>query len=368
MTHRLLAAASSAVLVALVVGCGGDDAPDRSAVVGDLAATVMVPTYDEVASRATSLFDTATALCASTDVDDLADTRDALAATRDAWRRSEAMWVGPVMDRRSWSLVDWPIVAGDIEALLADTTVTPLDAEYLGTRVGAPLRGLGAVEHLLFTGADGRPADGADVATALEDERRCGYLVAVAQVIADETAAVRTSWVDGDDQGVAFQDEVAGTTDRMTATDSIDELVNNMLTRLEGSVNRELGAALGLGTGDTEPDTRGIVEGPGAFGVADQRARAEGMRAVLLGPDGTSGLAPLLSDDLRDRLAAQFDTVDAALAAVDPPLVNAVAADTAGVQAAHDAYAALRVLVSTEVVSELGVTVSFSDADGDSAG
>jgi hypothetical protein len=64
----------------------------------------------------------------------------------------------------------------------------------------------------------------------------------------------------------------------------------------------------------------------------------------------------------------QFDAVDTALRTISPPLVEAIDDDTAAVQSAHEAYGQLRVVVSTELVSALGVTVSFSDGDGDSAG
>ncbi|MBI5088764.1 MAG: imelysin family protein [Actinobacteria bacterium] len=357
-TNRSLGIAALACL--LLIGapaCGGDDGADRGQVVASLADDVAVPMYRDLADRSSGLRDSVTAVCDTPTAAAVADAQQQLAATRSAWRRSEAVWVGPVMDRRSWALVDWPVETEAIEALLADESVGPLDGDYLSTSVSAGVRGLGAIEYVLFD---------ADAIGALADERRCEYLSGLTEVIATESATVLSVWTTGDAEGVAYRDELAGGTDRMSASDSIDELVNSMLTRLEGSVNRELGKALGLGSG--EADASGIVEGPGGFGVDDQRARAAGIRAVLLGPDGSSGLAPLLDDDLRTRLTQQFDALDAALDHLVPPLVAAVESDRAAVEAVHDAYAELRVTVSTELVSALGVTVSFSDADGDSAG
>jgi predicted lipoprotein len=354
--QRVLASGSVVAALVSVAACGGGGGPDRGDVLGALADDVAVPMFDELADDATTLYTSATALCTQPSDPGLAAVQDALADTRSAWRRSEAVWVGPVMDRRSWALVDWPADPAAIEELLAGSS-GPLDADHLATSVSAGVRGLGAIEHVVFA---------SDAVSALADLRRCEYLVGLTDVVAAEAATVLSLWTTGDDEGVTFRDELAGRTDRMSATDSIDQLVNSMLTRLEGSVNRELGRALGLGSG--EADASGIVEGPGGFGIDDQRARAAGIRAVLLGPDGTSGLAPLLDDDLRARLTDQFDAVDAALGRLDPPLLDAVSDDRAGVEAVRDAYADLRITVSTELVSALGVTVSFSDADGDSAG
>jgi uncharacterized protein len=361
MTIRLTRVSVSTLIgVLLAVGNGcGSDAPDRSEVVGVLADSVAVSAYRQFAGLVAELSTATTQLCDEPSAADLADARTVLADARSEWRQTEAVWVGPVMDRRSWALIDWPIAPDDIDALLADGSVGPLDASFLASRVGATQRGLGAIEYILF-------ANGSDTIDALADDRRCQYLEGLVQVVSDEADTVLELWTTGDGDGPPFRDEFAGETDLMTATDSIDELVNSMLTRLEGSVNRELGRALGLASGPA--DASGIIEGAGAFGVADQAARAEGIRLVLLGRDGLSGLSPLLDRDLRARLTAQFDALDDALDDIDPPLVDAITNDTSAVQAAHDAYAKLRVTVSTELVSALGVTVSFSDADGDSAG
>jgi uncharacterized protein len=363
MVHRRSARLGRMGAVCLVlagtIGCGGKDAPDRSTIVSALADQVAVPAYTQFAQLADRLRDSTSALCTAPSQSAVDDARAALADARASWRRSEAVWVGPVMDRRSWSLIDWPVVPHDIESMLADTTIGPLDADYLSTSIGAPLRGLGAIEHLLFTDGDG-------TVDALADDRRCQYLDGLSNVVADEADTILLLWTTGDGQSGPYRNEFAGATDQMTATDSIDALVNSMLSRLEGSVNRELGKALGAGTGSI--DVSGIIEGPGGFGVADQAARADGIRSVLLGPDGTTGLSPLLDTELRTRLTSQFDALHAALGAIDPPLVDALTSQTAAVQAAHDAYADLRVTVATELVSALGVTVSFSDADGDSAG
>ena len=131
--------------------------------------------------------------------------------------------------------------------------------------------------------------------------------------------------------------------------------------------DRELGRALGVMEGGADPTA--IVEGPAGLGVVDLQARLEGLRAVLVGVDGEGGLGPLLGDDLTERLTAQTDEAAAALAdvaALDVPLREAVETSPATVQAAMDALNALQVTVATEVVSRLGVTLGFSDADGDS--
>ena len=143
--------------------------------------------------------------------------------------------------------------------------------------------------------------------------------------------------------------------------------MNDSLFLLEAITDLELGAA--IGAMDREPDPEAIDEGAAAAGVEDLTARLDGVRAVLVGNEaGGEGLAPLLGDGIAGRLRDQLSAARAAVGAVDPPLRTASAESPAAVAAARDAIKAVQITVATEVVSHLGVTIGFSDADGDSAG
>jgi predicted lipoprotein len=181
--------------------------------------------------------------------------------------------------------------------------------------------------------------------------------------MAEEGAALVEAWTSGLDGGDAAVDELS---DRGSA--AVDELVNDAVFLLEAMSDRELGRAIGDMEGG--PDPTAIVEGPGGLGVVDLRGRLDGLRAVLVGDgDGAGGLAPLLGDDLVGRLDAELAAASAAvddMAALGVPLREAVERHPGTVRAAVDALDLLQVTVATEVVSELGVAVGFSDADGDS--
>ena len=69
-----------------------------------------------------------------------------------------------------------------------------------------------------------------------------------------------------------------------------------------------------------------------------ERGLIEGARLAMLGETGDAGLSPLLSDELVARLSDEL--------------------------AAGDAEAA-ELSLSVDAVSELGITLNFSDADGD---
>lgn len=348
---RTAAAIIAAIaVVAAAAGCGAG-APDRGDVLGELADEVIVPAYERLAASTEALADATAELCSTLNPDDLAAARLTLEEARADWSYSEAMWVGPVMERRSWAVIDWPISPSEIEDLIADDAVE-IDYDRLARRIGADQRGLGAVDYLL-----GPP--GAASLDELADPRRCAYLAGTAEVAAAEAALLSADWT-ADFEGEGPYRAVFADPDES----GLDAVVNDAVFLLESITDLELGAALGEMGREADPSR--IGEGPAGLGVADLTGRLEGLRAVLIGTDETpGGLSPLLGDDLVGRLAARFASAAAAVAAIEPPLLDAVAASPQTVSAARAAIKDLQITIVTEVVSRLGVTIGFSDADGD---
>lgn len=351
--RRLRLAAALVVAVAAggaAAGCGAGT-PDRAEVLEDLADEVIVPAYERLAVSTEALAGATAELCSTPDPDALAAARRALEQARADWSYSEAVWVGPVMERRSWAVIDWPISAAEIEELIADSSVE-IDYDRLARRIGADQRGLGAVDYLLG------PPGGAAL-DDLADRRRCAYLAGVAEVAAAEAALLPADWT-ADFEGEGPYRAVFADPDGT----GLDDVVNDAVFLLEAITDLELGIALGEMGAEADPSR--IAEGPAGLGAADLAGRLEGLRAVLIGADETpGGLSPLLGGDLTGRLAAQLASAAAAVAAIEPPLLDAVAVSPQTVSAARAAIKDLQVTVATEVVSRLGVTIGFSDADGD---
>lgn len=329
------------VTAALVVGCVGSSRPSRAEVLSTLASEVIVPGYENAQTSLVTLVSAVRQLCASPDAQGVTEARQALARARRSWKNTEAFWVGPVMDRRSWALVDWPVNAGEVYRLIDDESAPDLDAAYIARFVGADQRGLGTVELLL--GGESQGLVG----------RTCDYLQSAAEVAASEVAEVLLVWQQSE--------TVSDFTDA-----GVDELVNEAVFLTRRMSDTELGAA--MGAMGREADLQKIVEGPQGLGVADGIARLEGLRAVFAGADGSDGLAALLGDELAVRLDNDFVAAREAWRAVTGPLRDAVGAQPERVAAARSAVKNLERTIATEVVSQLGVAIGFSDLDGDSGG
>ena len=337
------------VAVLVLAGCGGG--PSRAEVLDELASTTIIPAYQQLHAATQDLAAASGRLCVNLTSESLSEARTGLAAARAQWKYTEAMWVGPVMERRSWAVIDWPVKPEEIESLIADPAAE-LEVDYLGRSIGADQRGLQAIEYVL---------GGDDVATlrALADPRRCAYLAGIADVIALESGLLPSDWSldwEGDGPYLAV----------FTNPDSsgLDALINDALFLLERMSDEELGDALGV-MGDPA-DLDAVVEGAEGLGVADLRWRLASLRSVLVGDSQEEGLAPLLGDDLSDRLRRDLDRATDLVNELDTPLRQALDSTPSDVAEARQAIKDVQVTVATEVVGRLGVTIGFSDADGDS--
>ncbi|WP_419916068.1 imelysin family protein [Candidatus Poriferisodalis sp.] len=370
-TSRRVCAVLAAVAL-LGAACESGPTPRQEAVTSTAADAFS--NHVRLNAHAATLADSVDELCATPgQMDEAAADRvaDGIEATRRTWSYLESLQLESVQERRSWAVIDWPISTGDITSLLLDET-KDLTPERIGKRSGADQRGLGAAEYLLtlHVARDGTMPAG----TA---QRRCDYLSSVVEVIREESELILDdAWlvIDSDDAPLFM----------LIAPDAemgVDRLVNGAVFLLEAMTDMELGRALGETSAEARLDA--IVEGPLGLGAADMLAHLDGLRTVLLGTEhatdfisesgrklsfaGSSGFRLLLDDDVVSRLTDQFREAKTALERINGPLREAVVHDPETVSAARAALKALQVTISTEVVSQLGVTIGFSDADGDSS-
>ena len=339
-------------LVAAAVACG-PGGPDEAEVVVSITDGVMVPSYEALATETALLSDALDTLCAAPSDAALSDAQDAWRGAREAWARSEASGLGPVLDRRSTGVIAWAIVQPErIDVLLASGSA--ITADFVRNNISSTQRGLGGIEYVLF---------GEDAALG-EDPARCAYLTAAGTVIADEAAALRDDWTAG---GSPYEDYFTGRADESLETsEAVAEVVRTQVFLIRTIVDMRLAGALGL-RGDADPTA--IPGGAGLNALAELRQQAEGMRDVYQGVGEGHGISALivpLSEDADARVRSGFEASLAAIDAVDGPLREATAAGSPQAVAVYETLMALQDTLSTEIVSLLGVSVGFSDADGDS--
>ena len=355
--------AGAILAIVAVAACTQAPPPSREDVLISLTDELLVPRFQSVAEEMDGLRAALDALCANPSPDTLGAARTAWREARAPWMRSQAMWFGPVMDRRSRTLVDWsPVDPERIEKLLAEKdSITATDVrEFLASTQ----RGLGAIEYVLF-GEDERVLR----QLAQSDGIRCHYLSALGDVVAEEMAGVSSDWTGGGAVTGGYAAYLNGT-GRISLVDqeAVDEVVRTSVFLTRSVSDMKLGKALGASGG--QPDPSAIPGGSGHNAVADLRNQVLGMRDVYLGADGDSGLGVSelvsgVSKDADDRMRDHFATALAAIDELEEPLPSTMLDDPAPVRVAHQRMQELQRALNTEVVSLLGVTVGFADTDGD---
>ena len=149
---------------------------------------------------------------------------------------------------------------------------------------------------------------------------------------------------------------------------AVDEAVRTSVFLTRSIADMKLGKA--LGADGVKPDPAAIPGGDGHNAVADLRNQVLGMQDVYLGgeADSTLGVSALVrgvSEDADERMRGHFANALAAVDGLREPLQSTVMEDPDPARLAHQRLRELQVALNTEVVSLLGVTVGFSDTDGD---
>lgn len=349
-------------------GSGDDAAPETTAakvertdVLGVIADDVIVPGQEALVGSTRALADSVVTLCNGPATSTADAARQAWTEASTAWAHTAAFRFGPLDSLRSTAQIAYPIDLDKIDAVAAGPTPAEVTAESIDA-LGADQRGLRAVEQLLFDG------DAAAI-----PQRRCSYAAAAAELVARAAVQLRDAWTVGLDGESPWRDQFAeGTGEFDDVTDSLGSVVNGSLMAIDDVVNMHLEPALGSSSG--EPDAAAADPGAAQDAIGRALATIASARAMFTGsPDATPAAASigdlLDSDEPAETYLGSLDAASTALAAVSVPLARVEATPGAGetalLQTALDELDEARTVLRTQIASQLGVTVTFSESDGD---
>ena len=332
----------------------------RETVLRDTAGKVIIPAAQELLARSRDLTNALGGLSRSPSANTLTQARQAWTAMMLAARAVQGYEAGPLTDRDAATAFFYSqILPGRITGILNSTQ--PITATYV-EELGSPVKGLFALEHLLFgpkareTGA-AKTASPLDGLTGPQGPRLAAYLQMLARDMEARATQVAADWSSADGGSKKFI--AAG-------QESINTLVNQLAQHLELAVENRLGFVLRL----PEPIARQyhrIECSPSGASQQSLRALISGIEKLYRGADG-AGLDDLvnqLNPALARRIETQFAATLAAVDALGVPLEDAVQKDRPALQAAYDQARALEILFKVDLASTLGVTITFGSNDGD---
>ncbi len=344
-----ICASAPVVFLLFLTGCGSSSGPSDREVLISLTDEVIVPAYQELGRETASLNQAVNTLCGAPNAASLDTARQSWRAARGAWMRSEAMWFGPVLDRRSTSLLDWsPTDTSGIDRLLAEGS--PTTAEEVRNVLGSNRRGFGAIGYLLF-----RNDDLADPSRAVSV---CPYLVALAAVAHEETGAILNEWAEVPEGRPAYRDYfIDRASSSMLPTAAVGDVVRTVYFLIRDIVDVRLASAMGLRQDPADPSA---IPGTSADnGLNDIGHELMGMRTVYEGPGdeglGIGDLVSQLSEDTDARLRNEFDAATGAIESVSGPFRFSAVQRTPQVETLYERLLDVQRTIATEVVSLLGV-------------
>jgi predicted lipoprotein len=342
-----------------LAGCGaGQPASfDRRAMLTTLAETVIMPWHEQFTAESTAL---------QTAVYQFRDqpSEETLAKLQDQWRATAITWaqIEPFGFRFTMvvhnQIKKWPINPHFIEDFIAEGE--PIDEPMIES-IGSTSKGLVAIEYFIFSPETSQ----AELVQRLSQEpRRMAYLVALVENLQRKAGELEALWSPaGDNQLQAFIEadfsgnEVQG---------SISMLANEMIEMVEVIANNKLNYPLKGAYATPQPQA---VESPYAQASLPLiEANLRSLRQTF--EAGFAGYLDFLQADyngqpLSEVTDAQFERALTALEAIDSPLAVAVVENPEPVAEAHEEVKNLVVLLKADLANHLGITITFSDNDGD---
>lgn len=334
---------------------------DRNAMLGAVADTAILPAHRQLVEEAEQL-DAATRQFAS------APTAEGLASLRAAWLSASLAWKGVEVYELPGTFLfhnaieKRPARAAFIEDVIAQAdpaSLEAIDAAFIES-VGSTSKGLAAIEYLIFESAEAE----APVLDRFADPARRAFVTALTANLAAKTEELHRFWApEGGDYAGTFRANGAEGADMRG---SISLLANQMIQLVEMVMRTRLGVPMGAVDGVPRP---GEVESyPSGASLALMAASLGSIQRTL--DAGLDDYLDYLDRSPADRklssaIRARLETVLGTLAGVPAPLSRAVTESPAEVEAAFESMRPLLVLIKTDLAALLGITVTFSDNDGD---
>jgi uncharacterized protein len=367
-TYPVAAMLCLSVLASCDSDDGGDSTPktefDRQAMLANYADNLIVPGYEALTTKATAMEAAVAAFATEPTVTSLAAARAAYQEAYMAWQQASIYEFGPADEQMLRNNLNiFPTAVSEIESNISSGSYD------LQTAANLDAKGFPALDYLLY-GAVTEEEVLALYTTDASAANRKQYLQDVAGLISRRAETVHTGWTSGN---------YADTFEKSAGT-AVGSAVGNIVNQLNFDIDLSKRAKVGIPSGrftagSALPDKVEAYYSGTSLELLKQAIRAE--KAIFMGQtaSGTNGLglddyldhveAAYNGGLLSEAIEAQFDAALAAAEAVQGPLSEAVTTQPEAVTKVYDALQKLIVLTKTDMPAALGVTITYTDNDGD---
>lgn len=347
------------VFVTLTISCSdtAEEASnyDKGEMLSHLTENIIVSSYEELESTTLALYNGAQTFTNNVSQETLESLRTVWLEARLSWKRSELYNFGPIENQFLYTKMDYfPISESKIEDAILDYDGTETFVDGLGS----DRRGFAAIEYLIFDGTD------EEVLARFTSTQYQGYLLGLTQNLAAISALILSDWQGG------YADSFASSTGNDVGS-SISLYTNAMIQLIEVIKTSKLADPYGLTsvTAEVRPDW---VESPYAMvSMALITQNLQEVETIFTGGDG-KGLDDYLtaldaSDGEEDLAATIHSKIEECqtLAGEIHTLQDALTENTEAVENLLVAIQELITITKSDMMSQLGTTITFSSNDGD---
>lgn len=368
VTTGILAALMITVFFACKKKDDGDEPSmvdfDRTAMQKDIADQVILPANNAFETETIALETALSDLLTTTDMSNLEAAQAQWRKTANAWKQCELFNLGRIQDDYIHNKVHtWPSNDDFIDEFVQGTDV--LDNPYISSK-GSSSKGLAAMEYLLFS-EEGNQAVLDSLTNSPYAQRKKEYLKALGENLHTIAGLLNYTWSQtGSDYYTTFISSKG--TGVYTSTNM---LINEMANLIETMLNTKMGKPMGKHL-DNTPIINLLESYRAKESLNFLQNNLQSLRATFTGGTGIG------VDDYLDAVGAKYDDqtlsahilqqmtdVETALNKLQPNLYSSLTANPQATEEAYQELKALLVLFKVDVVSNLSITLTLNDNDGD---
>lgn len=371
--RKITAGVFLALMITVFFACkkkddGGDEPSmvdfDRAAMQKDIADQVILPANKSFETETIALQTTLNNLLNNTNTSTLETAQTQWRKTANAWEHCSLFNIGRIKDDYIHNKIyTWPANEEFINTFIQSTDV--LDNAYISSK-GSSSKGLAAMEYLLFS-EEGNQAVLDSLTNNPYAQRKKEYLKALGDNLHTIASLLNYTWSQtGSDYYTTFVSS-KGT----GVNTSTNMLINEMANLIETMLNTKIGKPMGKHL-DNVPNVTLLESYRAKESLSFLLSNLASLRATFAGGTGVG------VDDYLDAVGAMYDdeklsthvlqqmtTVQTALNKLQPNLYTSLTTRQQDMEQAHQELKALLVLFKVDIVSNLSITLTLNDNDGD---
>ena len=366
MRKSILISSALLMLMALLVytGCkkkGPEPTFDRKGMLDNIYHNSLEVVHANFTAEVTTLKSDVDAFVSNPTTQTLEAVQSQWYAAKYSWEQCEVYEIRSVADLFLHNKIDkWPSNEAFIENNLEGTDM--LDETFV-ENTGSNVKGLPAMEYLLWDEL-GNSQVLINYASDSLATRRGDYLSALSANLITQATHLQQVW---EEEESAFVEEIGN-----SAEGTLNQLVNAQVGLLEEIVGGKLGRPLGKSDGGT-PQPEDPEADHSGHSLAMIKSDLIGLKNSFHTGSDSLNLVDLLDfleaekDGalLSDLIMAQLDVCITQVDITPAPLSESVVSQPAQVELLYDEIRDLLALIKVDMANRLGITITFTDNDGD---